>query len=53
MSRDYAFDLLLFAQRNPKSCPLLDVLEPGAFDGPLVGDADVRTDQRDTDLVVP
>ncbi|RLV54597.1 putative hydro-lyase [Aeromicrobium phragmitis] len=43
--RDYAFDLLVFAQRNPKSCPILDVLEPGQFTGPLLGeDGDIRTD---------
>jgi uncharacterized protein YcsI (UPF0317 family) len=27
----YAFDFLLFCQRNPKPCPLLEVLEPGRF----------------------
>src|SRR5438093_13007796 len=27
--RDLAFDFLLFCQRNPKPCPLLDVTEPG------------------------
>lgn len=27
--RDLAYDVLLFAQRNPKSCPVLDVTEPG------------------------
>lgn len=41
---DYAYDLLLFAQRNPKPCPLLDVLEPGVHGGPLFPDGDVRTD---------
>ncbi|MBM9465446.1 putative hydro-lyase [Aeromicrobium sp. YIM 150415] len=45
VSRDYAFDVLLFAQRNPKPCPILDVLEPGQFTGPLLGeDGDIRTD---------
>ncbi|OEU94831.1 putative hydro-lyase [Streptomyces oceani] len=28
--REQAFDLMLFAQRNPKACPLLDVFDPGA-----------------------
>lgn len=42
--RDYAFDLMLFAQRNPKPCPVLDVLEPGQYSGPLLADGDVRTD---------
>lgn len=27
--KDWAFDFLLFCQRNPKPCPLLDVTEPG------------------------
>lgn len=29
LPRDWAFDFLLFAQRNPKPCPVLDVTEPG------------------------
>ncbi|WP_084962446.1 putative hydro-lyase [Thermoactinospora rubra] len=28
--REYAFDLLLFAHRNPRACPLVDVGDPGA-----------------------
>lgn len=39
-----AFDFLLFAQRNPKSCPVLGVLEPGETSGPLLPDGDIRTD---------
>ena len=27
----YAFDFLLFCQRNPKPCPLLEVLESGRY----------------------
>ena len=56
--RDLAFDMLLFAQRNPKPCPVLDVLEPGRFGGGILGEgADVRTDAplyrvyRDGELV--
>src|SRR5262245_51933801 len=43
--RDLAFDFLLFCQRNPKPCPLLDVTEPGDPQprGVAPG-ADVRTD---------
>ena len=42
--RDYAFDVLLFAQRNPKPCPVLDVLEPGQYAGPMIPGGDIRTD---------
>jgi uncharacterized protein YcsI (UPF0317 family) len=41
--RDLALDFMLFTQRNPKPCPVLDVLEPGAVSGPIL-DGDVRTD---------
>src|SRR6516225_5001751 len=34
--RDLAFDFLLFCQRNPKPCPLLDVTEPGSPEPRLV-----------------
>ncbi|MCI0638989.1 MAG: putative hydro-lyase [Gemmataceae bacterium] len=43
--RDDAFGFLLFCQRNPKPCPLLDVTEPGNPEPKLVAaGADVRTD---------
>ncbi|PPB50708.1 putative hydro-lyase [Arthrobacter pityocampae] len=42
--REQAFDLLLFAQRNPKPCPVLGVLEPGETSGPLLAGGDIRTD---------
>lgn len=41
--RALAYDLLLFAQRNPGPCPVLDVTEPGAVGSPLFG-GDLRTD---------
>jgi uncharacterized protein YcsI (UPF0317 family) len=41
---DLAYDLLLFAQRNPEPCPVLDVTEPGAATTVLAPDADLRTD---------
>ena len=31
LKKEYAFDFVLFCQRNPKPCPLLDVTEPGSF----------------------
>ncbi len=45
LPKRYAFDFLLFCQRNPKPCPLLEVLEPGEFKTKfLSSDADIRTD---------
>jgi len=41
----YAFDFLLFCQRNPKPCPLLEVLEKGVPEPrETAPGADVRTD---------
>lgn len=43
--RDLAFDFLLFCQRNPKPCPLLDVTEVGDAEPRLTAlGADLRTD---------
>src|SRR5450755_2042060 len=43
--QELAFDFLLFCQRNPKPCPLLDVTEPGNPEPKFVAPgADVRTD---------
>jgi uncharacterized protein YcsI (UPF0317 family) len=40
-----AAEFLLFCQRNPKPCPLLDVTEPGDFvPRHVAADADLRTD---------
>ncbi|MHB8619040.1 MAG: D-glutamate cyclase family protein, partial [Chloroflexota bacterium] len=40
-----AFDFMLFCQRNPKSCPLLEVTEPGSpVPTTLAPTADLRTD---------
>ncbi|MEU3163152.1 putative hydro-lyase [Streptosporangium sp. NPDC006930] len=41
--RELAYDLLLFAQRNPVACPVLDVGDPGAVSTVLFG-GDLRTD---------
>ncbi|MGA9746706.1 MAG: putative hydro-lyase [Nocardioides sp.] len=43
LPRELAYDFLLFTQRNPKPCPVLDVLDAGAVSGPLL-DGDIRTD---------
>lgn len=40
----YAFDFLLFAQRNPKPCPVLGVLEAGHYESELLAGGDIRTD---------
>ncbi|WJE16536.1 putative hydro-lyase [Halobacillus sp. ACCC02827] len=43
--RELAFDFLVFCQRNPKPCPVLDVTDPGSF-APLLTapGADLRKD---------
>src|SRR5215831_9654219 len=47
--RELAFDFLLFCQRNPKPCPLLDVTEPGSPEPRLVAPgADLATARRAT-----
>jgi uncharacterized protein YcsI (UPF0317 family) len=40
---EYAFEFLLFCQRNPIPCPLVDVLEAGQVK-PSIAEADIRTD---------
>jgi uncharacterized protein YcsI (UPF0317 family) len=43
--KDLAFDFLLFCQRNPKPCPLIDVTEPGSpKPASAARGADLRTD---------
>src|SRR5262249_53019958 len=45
LPREQAFDFLLFCQRNPKPCPLLDVTEAGDPEPKLCAHgADVCTD---------
>jgi uncharacterized protein YcsI (UPF0317 family) len=45
LPKDLAFEFLLFCQRNPKPCPVLDVTEPGSAVPTLVApDADLRVD---------
>ncbi|SDM83807.1 Uncharacterized protein YcsI, UPF0317 family [Allokutzneria albata] len=41
---DWAYDVLLFAQRNRKPCPVLDVTDAGASGTVLATGADLRTD---------
>lgn len=44
LPRDWAFDFLLYAQRNPKACPVLDVSDPGSHATVLANGADLRKD---------
>lgn len=45
LPKEAAFEFLLFCQRNPKSCPVIDVTEPGSFVPALsAAGADLRTD---------
>ena len=45
LPRDLAFDFLLFCQRNPRPCPLLEVIEAGSVEPVLTAPgADIRTD---------
>lgn len=44
LPREHAFDFLLFCQRNPKPCPLVEVLEAGRFEPRCAPGADIRTD---------
>ena len=45
LPKEYAFDFLLFCQRNPKPCPLLEVMEPGQPEPKILAEgADIRTD---------
>ncbi|MHA6802994.1 putative hydro-lyase [Salinifilum ghardaiensis] len=41
--REHAYDFLLFGQRNPRSCPIIDVTEPGAVRAESFA-GDLRTD---------
>jgi uncharacterized protein YcsI (UPF0317 family) len=44
LPREEAFNFLLFCVRNPKPCPVLDVLEPGEVEPAIAQGADLRTD---------
>ena len=45
LPRDLAFDFLLFCQRNPRPCPLLEVIDAGAIEPAIMAPgADIRTD---------
>ena len=41
---DWAYDVLLYSQRNPKPCPVLEVLDAGATESKLAPGSDLRVD---------
>ena len=45
LPKEYAFEFLLFCQRNPRPCPVIEVTEIGVpYFRQVASDADVRTD---------
>ena len=47
LPREQAYDFLLFAQRNPKPCPLLEVTDTGARETSICAtDCDIATGGR-------
>jgi len=44
LPKSQAFSFLLFCMRNPKPCPVLDVLEAGEWEPKIAPGADLRTD---------
>ena len=44
LPKRYAFDFLLFCDRNPQPCPVIDVAEAGVIAPPVAGPTgDIRT----------
>jgi uncharacterized protein YcsI (UPF0317 family) len=44
LPKDQALDFLIFCTRNPRPCPVLDVLEPGRWEPNIAPGCDLRTD---------
>ena len=45
LPKKYALDFLIFTQRNPKPCPILDITDPGNPEPKYIAKgADIRTD---------
>lgn len=45
LEKKKAYDFLLFCQRNPKPCPVLEVLDAGSFEARITAPgSDIRTD---------
>ena len=52
LPRELAYDFLLFTQRNPKPCPLLEVTDTGSPLTHYIADADIASEEmyREADL---
>ena len=44
LPKEEALEFMIFAKRNPKACPMIDVLEPGEFEPLKSKGADLRRD---------
>ena len=44
LPKEWAYEFLLFCVRNPKPCPILEVLDPGVVEPKIARDADIRRD---------
>jgi len=44
LPEEYAFEFLLFAMRNKKSVPIVEVLENGRYESKYAPDSDIRSD---------
>ena len=42
--KSYAFDFTLFCLRNPKPCPIVEVMDPGNYVSSFAEDSDIRKD---------
>tara|TARA_B110001454_G_scaffold38501_1_gene37935 strand:+ start:6823 stop:7605 length:783 start_codon:yes stop_codon:yes gene_type:complete len=44
IQKEFAYDFMLYCQRNPKPCPLIEVFDPGEFSSLNAKNSDIRTD---------
>ena len=42
--KEDAFDFMLYCQRNPKPCPIIEVLDPGNYESSFALQSDIRKD---------
>ena len=48
-----AFDFMLYCQRNPKPCPLIEVFDPGDYESNFAYKSDIRKAVSYTHLTLP